>query len=1233
MAGMNTIYVDESAPQGDPESQFFHRKVIIKRSKDVRQKFDILNEIGRGKFGKVMKCRKKENGEQFAAKFVLCSTREERRNVEREVEIMNLLKSSKLLQLFDAYEMDRTEMCLVTEYIGGGELFDRVIEDEFVLTERACVCFMKQILEGVSYIHHQEIIHLDLKPENILCLTKTGNRIKIIDFGLARKFEPLKKLQVLFGTPEFVAPEVVGFEPISYATDMWAVGVICYVLLSGLSPFMGDTDLETMANVTIAEYDYEDEAFDEISEDARDFMNRLLVKEKEKRSTASNCLKHKWIQQLESPNLAVKSEALTSAKTNLATHKEHWREQDNHDYVFDEQNRTITAPTISPTKMLESPSFPNPPSSLDIQTDLSAANTALLSPNMARSPSPGIFTLEQVQRKAVEISERKNSARLDGTDSEYDTIGDGRKISVCSTPPPSVSVEREIVTQFDEQLPSDPIVLVEDISMYMTDPDHAQSTASSGFQDDMSCVSGGLEPPTTKADEIIHPFKHCDKAIICMDIDNQPLWQTAERTITPLFEMVVSNNPSSPLVMPGSVSKSNSETSVKNNYNNNQHNNNHNNNLPLSSKFSAIANKNHSFETPSLDVEEPANWAKEAPISEQDDEVKEKLEKEVEQKESGERQLQQQKTDQPPQEEDREIPQSILEKEVPKTTNGQVETHSDSSATVEKVEESNEDEKMESEGSMSSEKSGVNSEPPSKIAKAPPNLLQTEFRPINFKPCPPSRKSHPISITNAQTSPKPYRRTVPAIGPTAAAIQADEKQILTIGNNLFKDIENIVQSVKQEPTQSSVSKSQVNLFEKTPLSSEQARTENIKHTLDALLAEVDKQIRFSFNSDKANNKNRKEHQDRITDSITHVRDDLVDVKNDINRLKSDLSDTKLNLENDSKPLIDLMSTLENIVPLSSSTIANMTSPRVSQNNPTQDIHDIETAMSQLEKTILEFPNTSTYESNHQRNRRSSNKGIFSTAKTGSVNETKSKFERKPSEPPMTPNPGGRNRQRSTTPFNSARSPSPLQISSVRRRSPSPVKTGAVNRVKSKFEVPSSSYHPSSFARQLSEGHQTLPKTFKLGASSRVPAKDPVVVARHRHSESGASAFSSSKTRTRSPPKSLRHSSFTFSSPLSPSASSKSISSIPVPKFTRFENNTRPNQFRTTFNNTHSSKPTGGPRRQSGPGSPGVDKPTFSGEGLKDPGSYIPTRIPVTFTSNHIGSMKSKNGMSCGYSDL
>lgn len=140
---------------------------------------------------------------------------------------------------------------LLLRRIEGGELFERVIDDDFILTEKSCTIFMRQICEGIEFIHKQYILHLDMKvfnhfiinsmillrdetiffqPENILCLTKTGNRIKIIDFGLARKFDPSKKLQVLFGTPEFVAPEVVNFDEIGFGTDMWSIGVICYVL-------------------------------------------------------------------------------------------------------------------------------------------------------------------------------------------------------------------------------------------------------------------------------------------------------------------------------------------------------------------------------------------------------------------------------------------------------------------------------------------------------------------------------------------------------------------------------------------------------------------------------------------------------------------------------------------------------------------------------------------------------------------------------------------------------------------------------------------------------------------------------------------------------------------------------------------------------------------------------------------------------------------------------------------
>ncbi|KAF9802863.1 hypothetical protein SFRURICE_015460 [Spodoptera frugiperda] len=341
------------------EPPFPCRDVSIKRSTDVNEFYEMLSEIGRGKFGTVYLCRERSTGLELAAKLVSVSRRDERRNVEREVDVMRRLRHPRLIQLYDAYEWGKY-MCVVLELITGGELFERVIDEDFVLTERACTVFMRQICEGIEFVHRQNILHLDMKPENILCLTKQGNRIKIIDFGLARFYDPEKKLQVLFGTPEFVAPEVVNFDQIGYGTDMWSVGVICYVLLSGLSPFMGETDIETMANVTVAKYDFDDEAFNEISEDAKDFIQKLLVKDKESRPSATECLRHAWLQrrappphaahngQLPTPHPAPRTpvpepkNALDVAKDNLRLFVERWSEHPNSPYVFDNQAHEIT---------------------------------------------------------------------------------------------------------------------------------------------------------------------------------------------------------------------------------------------------------------------------------------------------------------------------------------------------------------------------------------------------------------------------------------------------------------------------------------------------------------------------------------------------------------------------------------------------------------------------------------------------------------------------------------------------------------------------------------------------------------------------------------------------------------------------------------------------------------------------------------------------------------------------
>lgn len=288
------IKVDENYPAQDLAPAFPYRQVQLQQDVDPRQKFDILPELGRGTFGTVFLCREKCTGLELAAKIVPCKKKKERTDAVREIDIMSCLHHPRLIQLYDAFDYEN-KVYVILELVQGGELFERVIDDDFVLTEKACAVFMRQICEGMEYIHSRSIIHLDMKPENILCLTKTGNRIKIIDFGFARRYDSKKKLQVMFGTPEFTAPEVLNYDEIYFYTDMWSLGVICYVLLSGLSPFVGQNDMATMNNVTQGKYSFKYNSFEAVSEDAKDFVRKLLVRDGTQRLTARSALEHKWL--------------------------------------------------------------------------------------------------------------------------------------------------------------------------------------------------------------------------------------------------------------------------------------------------------------------------------------------------------------------------------------------------------------------------------------------------------------------------------------------------------------------------------------------------------------------------------------------------------------------------------------------------------------------------------------------------------------------------------------------------------------------------------------------------------------------------------------------------------------------------------------------------------------------------------------------------------------------------
>uniref|UniRef100_A0A8C3S2F6 Myosin light chain kinase, smooth muscle-like n=1 Tax=Chelydra serpentina TaxID=8475 RepID=A0A8C3S2F6_CHESE len=223
---------------------------------------------------------------------------------------MNLLHHPRLVQCLAAFQ-SRAELVMVMDYVAGGELFERMVDDDFELTEPTSIQYVRQILEGMQYVHRQSIVHLDLKPENIVCVSTSSHWVKIIDFGLARRLgEQEGPVKVMHGTPEFVAPEVIAFEPVGFATDMWSIGVICYILLSGDSPFQGNSDMETLRNVTAAQWEFDEETFSEISQEAKDFIGQLLQKDSRCRLPSDQALAHPWLQKTESDRKVLSKERM-----------------------------------------------------------------------------------------------------------------------------------------------------------------------------------------------------------------------------------------------------------------------------------------------------------------------------------------------------------------------------------------------------------------------------------------------------------------------------------------------------------------------------------------------------------------------------------------------------------------------------------------------------------------------------------------------------------------------------------------------------------------------------------------------------------------------------------------------------------------------------------------------------------------------------------------------------------
>ncbi|XP_032454704.1 tropomyosin 2 isoform X2 [Nasonia vitripennis] len=259
----------------------------------IEKNYTLLEEIGKGQFAVVRKCVEQKTGAEYAAK-IMRKRRVARgvaaADIAREAGLLAQLRHPNIVSLYRVIDTGTT-VVLLLELITGGELFHWMPSNE---AEAAHV--VGQVLKALSHLHSHQVAHLDIKPENILLSSSPPMpNIKLIDLGLSHRLIPGSEHRALFGTPEFVAPEIVNYEPLSLGTDLWAVGVLTYILLSGASPFLGEDKQETYANVAACQYQFDDKYFSNVSEFAKDFISSLLVKDPKKRGTAESCLTHPWI--------------------------------------------------------------------------------------------------------------------------------------------------------------------------------------------------------------------------------------------------------------------------------------------------------------------------------------------------------------------------------------------------------------------------------------------------------------------------------------------------------------------------------------------------------------------------------------------------------------------------------------------------------------------------------------------------------------------------------------------------------------------------------------------------------------------------------------------------------------------------------------------------------------------------------------------------------------------------
>ena len=290
-------------------NEWFEKLKVATGYTNLLDIYEVKNKLGSGKFGLVKLGIDKKTGQNVAIKIMKKSTMDssDLELVRTEIEILKICQHPNIIRLYNVFE-NVEYMYIIMEYCSGGDLFSYLEERNFRVSEKRAATIIHKMATAVYYMHSFGVAHRDLKPENVLMTSNDEDSdIRILDFGLSKILGPYEKCDEPYGTLTYCAPEIIVDEPYSKAVDLWSLGIMTYLMVSGKLPFNSEDENEIARKVVYDEPDYvRNPVWKNISPECIDFIKRLLNKDQNKRMTIKGVLEHKWIKMFDTNNLIEK---------------------------------------------------------------------------------------------------------------------------------------------------------------------------------------------------------------------------------------------------------------------------------------------------------------------------------------------------------------------------------------------------------------------------------------------------------------------------------------------------------------------------------------------------------------------------------------------------------------------------------------------------------------------------------------------------------------------------------------------------------------------------------------------------------------------------------------------------------------------------------------------------------------------------------------------------------------